>query len=62
MIPTFKQAKKQHDVSMNKIQFLINQLEENRFYNRSSDDLAGEIARLLEKIDELEKYYPVLRF
>lgn len=60
MIPTFEQAKKQHDKLMNRIDFLTQQAEENKFNGSSDENLTEEIAKSLEKLDEMAKYYPVL--
>lgn len=60
MIPTFEQAKKQHDKLMNWIDFLTQRAEENQFNGGSNEGLTEEIAKSLEKLDELAKYYPVL--
>lgn len=60
MIPTFEQAKKQHDKLMNRIDFLTQRAEENKFNVGSNEILTEEIAKSLEKLDELAKYYPVL--
>ena len=60
MIPTFEQAKKQHDKLMNRIDFLTQRAEENKYNGSSDENLTEEIAKSLEKLDELEKYYPVL--
>ena len=60
MIPTFEQAKKQHDKLMNRIDFLTQRAEENKYNGSSDESLTEEIAKSLEKLDELAKYYPVL--
>lgn len=60
MIPTFEQAKKQHDKLMNRIDFLTQRVEENKFNGGSDESLTEEIAKSLEKLDELTKYYQVL--
>ena len=60
MIPTFEQAQKQHDKLMDRIDFLTQQAEENKFNGSSNERLTAEIAKSLEKLDELAKYYPVL--
>ena len=59
MIPTFEQAKNQHDKLMNRIDFLTQRAEENKFNGSSDESLTEEIAKSLEKLDELAKYYPV---
>lgn len=56
----FEQAKKQHDKLMNRIDFLTQQAEENKFNGNSNERLTEEIAKSLEKLDELTKDYPVL--
>lgn len=60
MIPTFEQAKKQHDKLMNRIDFLTQRAEENKYNGSSDESLTEEIAKSLEKLDELAKHYPVL--
>lgn len=60
MIPTFEQAEKQHDKLMNRIDFLTQRAEENKFNGSSDENLTEEIAKSLEKLDELAKYYPAL--
>lgn len=56
----FEQAKKQHDKLMNRIDFLTQRTEENKFNGSSNENLIEEIAKSLEKLDELAKYYQVL--
>lgn len=56
----FEQAKKQHDKLMNRIDSLTQQAEENKFNGNSNERLTAEIAKSLEKLDELAKDYPVL--
>ena len=56
----FEQAKKRHDKLMNRIDFLTQRAEENQFNGVSNEGLTEEIAKSLEKLDELAKDYPVL--
>lgn len=56
----FERAKKQHDKLMNRIDFLTQRAEENKFNDSSDESLTAEIAKSLEKLDELAKDYPVL--
>lgn len=56
----FEQAKQQHDKLMNRIDFLTQRAEENKFNDSSDESLTAEIAKSLEKLDELAKDYPVL--
>lgn len=58
MIPTFEQAEKQYKKMMSRIEFLTNQSMMNSF--EEHDDNEQQIATLLEKVDELNKHYPVL--
>ena len=58
MIPTFEQAEKQYEKLMSRIEFLTNQSMMNSF--EEHDDNEQQIATLLEKVDELNKHYPVL--
>lgn len=58
MIPTFEQAEKQYQKLMSRIEFLTNQSMMNSF--EEHDDNEQQIATLLEKVDELNKHYPVL--
>lgn len=56
----FEQAKKQHDELMNRINFLTQRTEEIKFNGSSNENLTEEIVKSLEKLDELEKDYPML--
>lgn len=60
MIPTFEQAEKQYKKLMSRIEFLTNQSMINDFEDGNDNKIAEQIATLLEKVDELEKHYPVL--
>lgn len=60
MIPTFEQAKKQHDKLMDRIEFLTQRTEEIKFNGGSNENLTEEIVKSLEKLDELAKDYPML--
>lgn len=56
----FEQAKKQHDKLMDRIKFLTQRTEEIKFNSGSNENLTEEIAKSLEKLDELAKDYPML--
>lgn len=58
MIPTYEQAEKEYKKLMSRIEFLTNQSMMNSF--EEHDDNEQQIATLLEKVDELNKHYPVL--
>ena len=60
MIPTYEQAEKQYKKLMSRIEFLTNQSMVNSFEGSDNNGIANQIATLLEKVDELQKYYPVL--
>ena len=60
MIPTYEQAEKQYKKLMSRIEFLTNQSMMNNFEDGNDNKIANQIATLLEKIDELKKYYPIL--
>lgn len=60
MIPTFEQAEKQYEKLMSRIEFLTNQSMINSFEDDNDNKIADQIATLLEKVDELNKHYPVL--
>lgn len=60
MIPTFEQAKKQYKKLMSRIESLTNQSMMNNFEGHDDNGIADQIATLLEKVDELNKHYPVL--
>lgn len=60
MIPTFEQAEKLYKKLMNRIEFLTNQSMMNSFEDSNDSKIAEQIATLLEKVDELNKHYPVL--
>lgn len=60
MIPTFEQAEKQYEKLMSRIEFLTNQSMMNNFEDHDDNGIADQIATLLEKVDELNKHYPVL--
>lgn len=60
MIPTFEQAEKQYQKLMSRIESLTNQSMMNNFEGHDDNGIAKRIAILLEKVDELEKHYPVL--
>ena len=60
MIPTFEQAKKQHEKLISRIDSLTQQAEKTKFNSGSTEYLTAEIAKSLEKLDELAKDYPVL--
>ena len=60
MIPTFEQAEKQYKKLTNKIELLTNQSMTNGFKERDNNEIANQIATLLEKVDELNKHYPIL--
>ena len=45
---------------MDRIDFLTQQAEENKFNGGATEYLTEEIAKSLEKLDELAKDYPVL--
>lgn len=59
MIPTFEQAEKQYKKIMGRIEFLTNQSMMNSFED-NNNGIAEQIATLLEKVDELNKHYPIL--
>lgn len=59
MIPTFEQAEKQYKKIMGRIEFLTNQSMMNSFED-NNNGIADQIATLLEKVDELNKHYPIL--
>lgn len=59
MIPTFEQAEKQYKKIMGRIEFLTNQSMMNSFED-NNNRIAEQIATLLEKVDELQKHYPIL--
>lgn len=60
MIPTFEQAKKQYKKLTSRIESLTNQSMMNNFEGHDDNGIAEQIATLLEKVDELNKHYPVL--
>lgn len=60
MIPTFEQAEKQYQKLMSRIESLTNQSMMNNFEGHDDNGIADQIATLLEKVDELNKHYPVL--
>lgn len=60
MIPTFEQAEKQYKKMMSRIEFLTNQSMINSFEDDNDNKIADQIATLLERVDELQKYYPIL--
>ena len=60
MIPTYEQAEKEYKKLMSRIEFLTNQSMMNSFKGSDNNGIAEQIATLLEKVDELQKYYPVL--
>lgn len=60
MIPTFEQVEKQYKKLMSRIEFLTNQSMMNNFEDHDDNGIADQIATLLERVDELQKYYPVL--
>lgn len=59
MIPTFEQAEKEYKKLMSRIEFLTNQSMMNSFEGSDNNGIAEQIATLLEKVDELNKHYPV---
>lgn len=59
MIPTFEQVEKQYKKIMGRIEFLTNQSMMNSFED-NNNGIADQIATLLEKVDELNKHYPIL--
>ena len=60
MIRTFEQAEKQYQKLMSRIESLTNQSMMNNFEGHDDNGIADQIATLLEKVDELNKHYPVL--
>lgn len=60
MIPTYEQVEKEYKKLMSRIEFLTNQSMMNSFEDCNDNKIAEQIATLLEKVDELQKYYPVL--
>ena len=60
MIPTFEQAEKQYQKLMSRIESLTNQSMMNNFEGHDDNGIADQVATLLEKVDELNKHYPVL--